>query len=115
MTTVPLTILIFGAVGIGGYLGMNYLRHTPNKPILTAAHLLMGAGALEQLVIAISGDRGGVFGYKAAGFLVITLALGFIGSLTARKSHRKAGYVVAAHAAAGSAGFLLFLAWLSTV
>jgi hypothetical protein len=115
MTTVPLTILIFCAVGIGAYLGMNYLRHTPNKPILTAAHLLLGAGALEQLVIAIQGDRGGAYGYKAAGLLVITLALGFLGSLTARKSHRKAGYIVAAHAAAGSLGFVLFLAWLSTV
>ena len=114
MTTVPLTILLFGAVGVGGYLGMNYLRHIPNKPILTAAHLLMGAGALEQLVIDLSGDRGGAYGYKAAGLMAITLALGFLGA-DGRKSHRKAGYVVAVHAAAGSLGFLLFLAWLSTV
>ncbi len=115
MTTTPLTILLFGAVALGVVLGLNYLRHTPNKPILIAAHLLLGAGSLEQLVINIQGDRGGAFGFKAAGLLAITLALGFAGSLVFRQSPRKAGYVVAAHATAGSVGFLLFLAWLSTV
>jgi hypothetical protein len=115
MTTTPLIILLFASVGLGVLLGLNYLKHIQNKPILIAAHLLLGAGSLEQLVIAISGGRGGAYGYKAAGLLAITLALGFLGSLVFRQSPRKAGWVVAAHATAGSLGFVIFLAWLSTV
>jgi hypothetical protein len=115
MTTIPLTILLFGAVGAGVVLGRNYLANIRNKPVLIATHLLLGAGALEQLIINIQGDRGGSFGMTAAGLLAITLALGFGASLIARQSASKARFVVAVHAAAGSVGFLLFLAWLSTV
>jgi hypothetical protein len=108
-------ILLTGGVGIGLYMGRNQLRRMQNRPGLIATHVLMGAGALEQLLVNVAGDRGNAYGLKAVYVLAITLALGFGAALVARESPQRARNILAIHAAAGSAGFLLFLAWLSSV
>jgi hypothetical protein len=77
-------------------------------------HLLLGAGALEQLVILLPGleaTHSRATGVTAAGCLALALALGLVTSLWARGSRQASNIMVAAHAGVGAAGFLLFLAW----
>jgi hypothetical protein len=114
MITYPVTIILAGTVALGVVLGMNYLRDV-RKPVLIGFHLLLGAGGLEQLLIALQGTPAWSLGVFAAGFLVLTLALGLVGGLIGRRSRRASLIMVGTHAAAGLTGVGLFLGWISGI
>jgi hypothetical protein len=114
MTTTPITVLLTAAVGLGIYLGLAYLRKE-RKVGWNAVHLLVGAGGVEQLLVRVQGSPSGSIGYQAVLVLGVTMVLGFLAAVIGGNAPRKAEYVLIAHATAGLAGFVLFLAWLSTV
>ncbi len=115
MTLLPVTLIQIAAAISGIVVGVLYLRHV-RKPVMIGIHLLLGAGALEQLVILLPGledTHSRSTGVTAAGCLAAALALGLVTSLWARGSRQASNIMVAAHAGIGAAGFLLFLAWVA--
>jgi hypothetical protein len=96
---------------------LNYLKGI-RKPGLIAAHLLLGAAALEQVAMLLRGSpSGGEWPneslVKTAGLLLaIGMGLGFATPLV-RHSRQTMNTVLVGHIGAAAAGFVLFLAWLA--
>jgi hypothetical protein len=113
MTILPVTAIQAAAVITGVLLVLAYLRRV-RRPVLTGAHLLLGAGALEQIVLLVAGTQdtpAGKPGIAAAAFLGAALGLGLLTSLIARNNRARSNVMVTAHVGLGAAGTVLSLAW----
>ncbi len=121
MIALPSLLLVTGAVLLGIYLGIFYLRRVRPKRILLGAHILMGLGGVEQLALLIHGTPNGAmasesFVKAAAGLFALSIFAGFTAPILAQSSRRQNGEIMlAAHAGLGIAGFVLFLVWLSNM
>jgi hypothetical protein len=121
MVALPSLLLVTGAVLLGIYLGIFYLRGVRPKRILLGAHILMGLGAVEQLALLIHGAPSGVMASEslvkaATGLFALAIFSGFTAPLIAQSTRRQNGEIMlAAHAGLGIAGFVLYLAWISNM
>jgi hypothetical protein len=117
MIVIPDVILLTAATLLGLYLGWDYLRRGPRRPIMVGAHLLLGAAGLEIMVVLLRGTPSGqslalgMIGALAISFTALALLSGLISGLYARRSRRVADITLATHAAVAAAGFGLFVAW----
>lgn len=120
MLPVGATILILVAtVGLGGYLGLLYLRGE-RRQTLIAVHLLLGFIALEPLAALLGAvdDSTAAHAGSAGSIAVILFAAAFFTGLVTpvfKPSKRVADLMVASHAACGGVGFILFLAWVANL
>ena len=109
----PLTLVMVAAVGLGLFLAWHYMR-VGRRPGLNVVHLLLGAVALEQLVVMVhQGTFNEPLAFNVIIVLGIALALGLLSTVVSNRG-RRTGYIVAAHAVTGLAGFAMFLVWLSS-
>ena len=119
MIAIPDLILLTLAVGLGIYLGIQYLRRARPRPVLVGAHLLSGAAAMEGMVIVFHGTpsgaalKPGLLGFVAAGLIALAMFSGLIAGLIARRSRRTADISLASHVAIAALGVVLFLVWLT--
>ncbi len=111
-------ILILGTgVGLGVYMGLQYLRREPRKPVMIGMHLLAGLGGLETLTIQITGApdgsvlTAGRYGIPALALCAIAGAGGFGSALLRRRSRQSSEAALVAHAAAGLLGLAILLIW----
>ncbi len=77
MIALPSLFLMSGAVAIGIYLGILYLRRERPRRLLLGGHILMGMGGLEQVALLIHGSPSGVIGesrlvWKRGGWVLRT-------------------------------------------
>jgi hypothetical protein len=118
MTAVPVLVILSGAVLLGLYLGLLYLRGE-RKPVLIGVHFLLGVGGLEALVMLMHGTPGGdeppagSLGMVAALFFVVSVISGVSAALL-RRSRVIANTALATHAGVGAIGFMLLLYWVSS-
>jgi hypothetical protein len=114
-------LFLTGAVLLGTYLGLQYLRGNVRKPGLIAAHLLLGAAGLELTAMLLrgtpSGDvtPAGRFGTVAAGLLAVAMGSGFAAPLLGPRSRQTANLILGTHAGLGALGFVLFLFWVANL
>ena len=110
--------MLTGAVVVGVWLGMNYLRRQRMRPGMIGAHFLLGAASLEVMVMTIHGGPAlqktapGAIGLVALTATGLAMASGLIAGLIARRSRNTADVALATHAVLGAAGALLFLFWI---
>ena len=120
MTAMPVLGLLTASLLLGLYLVLLFLRRE-RKPVIVGFHLLLGIGGLEMLVMLLRGtpsgtaEAAGQFGVAAAALFGIAMFTGLTGAMIARRSAMSANIVVATHSSIGVAGFVLFLAWLSSL
>jgi hypothetical protein len=122
MIAIPALLLITVAVAIGVYLGLLYLRRERPRRIVLGAHILLGIGGLEQLAIFLRGATPsgatvnvGSSGTAAAALFALAMLSGLIAPLLGQKSRRNGEFMLATHALAGAAGFVLLLIWVSNL
>jgi len=119
MIALPSLFLMSGAVAIGIYLGILYLRRVRPRRLLLGGHILMGMGGLEQVALLIHGSPSGVmvkagtYGTAAAGFFALAMLSGFTAPLFGQRSRQNGEFMLATHAFVGFVGFVLLLIWLS--
>jgi hypothetical protein len=105
-------------VTVGATLALLYLRGVV-KPIAGVLHGLLGVTGLGLLILALRGPRHGdamgvgSFGITAAVLVGVALTIGPFIPLSAKRSPRVAGVVIATHATLAITGFVLLLAWTS--
>jgi hypothetical protein len=110
----PLALVMVAAVGLGLFLAWHYVR-VGRRPGLNVVHLLLGAVALEQLVVMVhQGTQNEELAFNVIIVLGVALALGLLSTVVSNRGKRT-GYIVAVHGAVGLAGFAMFLFWLSSV
>jgi hypothetical protein len=119
MAAFPVILIVTAAVLLGLYLGLLYLRGE-RKPVLIGLHVLLGLGGLEATIMLMHGSpSGGTFSPGSFGMVAAALFAGAAFSgLTAsllRKSPVTANVMVGAHVGVGALGFVLFLAWVSSL
>jgi hypothetical protein len=116
----PVLALLTASMLLGLYLVLLFLRRE-RKPAIVGFHILLGLGGLETLVMLLRGtpsgtaEAAGQFGVAAAALFGIAMFTGLTGAMIARRSAMSANIVVVTHSSIGVAGFVLFLAWLSTL
>jgi hypothetical protein len=121
MIALPSLFLMSGAVAIGIYLGILYLRRQRPRRLLLGGHILMGMGGLEQVALLIHGAPSGVmvqagtYGTAAAGFFALAMLSGFTAPLFGQRSRKNGEFMLATHAVVGLVGFILLLVWLSNL
>jgi uncharacterized membrane protein len=121
MVTLPSLLLVTGAVLLGIYLGIFYLRGVRPKRLLLGAHVLMGIGGVEQLALLIHGTPSGAMAADSllkatAGLFALAIFSGLTAPLLAQSTGRKNGeFMLATHAGVGIAGFVVFLVWISNI
>ncbi|PPQ36300.1 hypothetical protein [Rhodopila globiformis] len=109
----PLALVMVAAVALGLFLGWHYIR-VGRRPGLSVVHLLLGAVAIEQLIVMVhQGTFNEPFAFNVIIVLGVALALGLLSTVVSNRG-RRTGYIVAAHAAVGLAGFAMFLMWVSS-
>ena len=119
MIALPSLLLVTGAVLIGIYLGILYLKGVRPKRILLGGHILMGIGGVEQTALLIHGTPSGAmetatFLKAAAGLFAFAIFTGLTAPLIAQSKGRQNGEIMlATHAAVGIVGFALFVAWIA--
>ncbi len=119
MIILPALLLVSFAVAVGVYLGLLYLRRVRPIKAWLGAHILVGMGGVEQVAILIHGAPSGVmlkagsFGTAALGFFGLAMLSGFTAPLLGQRSRRNGEFMLATHALAGTAGFVLLLIWIS--
>jgi hypothetical protein len=115
----PSILFLTAAVGLGAYLGWQYLRRVRSKPGLIALHLLLGGAGLEGVAMLLRGTPDGTV--MPAGALVNTAALllatamisGFVTPMIAKRNPRRVGSIaLATHVGFGAAGFVLYVLWI---
>lgn len=110
MTLLPIVALLAAAVIIGLIMAPRALKGERNRPLLIAAHILLGAAALEPLAIAMHAtgriDAAGSLG--TATFLLIGLALasGVIRALLVRQSPALRTPLLALHGSIAAAALV---------
>ncbi len=116
MRALPPVLLIAATVGLGVFIGQQYLRGIPRKTWMTALHLISGAFAMEGLAVllqATNDEYTGNTGHWAVGLLVGALFTGLVAAVIGRRGVKGTGWVLAAHAGAGALGFILLLVWVA--
>ena len=119
MTPIPAIALLSAAAALGLFLGWLYLRRV-RRPVLVGAHLLLGVGGIETMVMLLRGAPNGdvapagLLGTVAAALLAGALLSGLAAPLVARQSRATANVALATHAGFGVAGFIVFLTWVAT-
>jgi hypothetical protein len=110
----PLALVMVAAVGLGLFLAWHFIR-VGRRPGLSVVHLLLGAVALEQLIVLVhQGTQNEDLAFNVIIVLGVALALGLLSTVVSNRG-RRTGFIVAAHGAVGLAGFAMFLFWLSSV
>ena len=121
MLAIPIVILLTGAVGLGVYMGLRYLRRLRNKPTIIGLHFLLGAGVLEPALIAMRGGMGGplkqISFASALGVTFVGLALvtGITAVMIGRKSRQTADIALATHVGVAAIAFVLIMTWAISV
>ena len=109
----PLALVMVAAVGLGLFLAWHYVR-VGRRPGLSVVHLLLGAVALEQLIVLVhQGTFNEPLAFNVIIVLGVALALGLLSTVVSNRG-RRTGFIVAAHAVAGLTAFTMFLVWLSS-
>ncbi len=114
----PLLLLLSASMGLGLWMGWQFLRRLGSNPIHIGFHLILGVAGLEMVVMLLRGApdgsvaAAGALGKSTALVLATAVITGFATSVLARRwSRQGSAWVLAIHALLGSAGFVLFLAW----
>lgn len=117
----PLILVIFlltASMGLGLWMGRQFLRRVSSNPIHIGFHLLLGVAGLEAVVMLMRitpdavVDNAGPSGKAAALVLALAVITGFATSVVARRwSRQRGGMVLATHTVLGTVGFVMFLAW----
>ena len=118
MKPMMLVALLLGAcMGVGLWLGWQFLRRISSNPLHIGFHLLLGLAGMEAVVMLMRGAPDGAMvsagqlGKAAALVLALAVITGFATSVVARRwSRQTGGTVLAAHTVLGSVGFVMFLA-----
>ncbi len=117
MIAAPIVALLACGVGLGLFLGLRYLQGLPRRPVLIGAHLLLGAGTLEQIAVLLHGLPDGrvievqTLGRVALMLIAAALLFGLCAPLVSRQSRRGAEALLVGHAGLGVAGFAVLVAW----
>lgn len=117
MIALPIVALLTAGVGLGLLLGLRYLRGLPRKPVMIGAHLLLGAGTLEQIAVLLHGTPSGdviadqMLGRVALVLIAGALLFGLCAPLLSRQSRRGAEALLVGHASLGALGFAALIAW----
>ncbi len=117
MRTLPVTLILLAAATLGTILLLRYLKGGARRPGMIAAHLILGAAALEQMAMLLRGTPDGAgpalagSGKFAAGMIAVAMALGFATPLV-RHSRSTMNTMLTGHVALAGAGCVLFLAWV---
>ena len=112
MSTIPLLLVLSAAVGLGVYNLWGWWKGARRVGVI-AAHLLLGVGGAEALVVALHGsglpedDPVRQTAKLALGLLAVAVFTGFGSPLLRRSGF--ANLALAAHVGAGLASFLLVL------
>jgi hypothetical protein len=118
MRTLPVTLILLAAATLGTILLLHYLKGRARRPGMLAAHLILGAAALEQMAMLLRGtpDGEGVAlagaGKLAAGLIAVAMGLGFATPLV-RHSRSTMNTMLTGHVTLAAAGCVLFLAWVT--
>lgn len=120
MQTLFVIALLGSSIGIGLFLGWQYLRRVRNKPVLIGLHLILGGAGLESMVMLRGSTEAAIpgFGIANAGILLLFAGMmtGLLTPLIAQKRPRRVGTIaLAVHVGVGAIGFILFLAWAATI
>lgn len=120
MKTLPLLLLMGASVALGLLMARRFWRREKNRPVHIALHLLLGIAGLEAMAMLKRGApdgsvmAAGTWGDAALLALAISVITGFVLTVVGPQGARAPGVAaLGAHAAAGAAGFGLFLAWLA--
>ncbi len=118
MHILPPVLLLSLSVILGMIVGWRYLRGERSKPVLVAAHLLLGVAGLQVTVILLRGAPDGsrlIAGPAGTAAAILLIAALIIGLLTPMFCHRKPRKVrstaLAVHAGFAASGFAAFLVW----
>ena len=116
--TIPVVLLLAGAVALGLWMAWQFLQRRRTNPMHIGFHVILGLASLEAVAMLTRGGldgqatMAGFGGKNAALVLALAVITGFATSLVARRWSRGVGSTaLAAHAALGAAGFVMFLAW----
>ena len=119
MKMIPVLVLFSGAVALGLYLGYEYLKRIPSRPVMIGIHLLLGAGGMELVAMLLAGTPDGEaaptgrLAHAAAALLLLALFTGLLAPMIGRRSRPTMNAALATHACAAGAGFVLLLAWFA--
>jgi hypothetical protein len=117
MRLIPVLALFTATVGLGLFLGYQYLRRIPSRPTMIGIHLLLGAGGMELVAMLLAGTPDGEaaltgrLAHVAAALLLLALFTGLLAPMIGRRSRPTMNAALATHACAAGAGFVLLLAW----
>ena len=118
MYLLPPVVLLSLSVTLGLLLGLRYLRGERSKPVLVAAHLLLGIAGLQVMVLLLRGAPdgsrlpAGPGGSAAAILLIAAIVTGFLTPMFSRRKPRKVrSTALAFHAGFAATGFAAFLVW----
>lgn len=118
MNVLPVSALIGAAVALGAYLGWQYLRAVPRKPLLIGIHLILGLAGMKWLILLLlwrtpDGSVTHTLGSVTALLLAASMLSGLLTPLLTRERPRAVGNVAQViHSGFGAAGFLVFLVWI---
>lgn len=114
----PVALILTASMGLGLWMGWQFLRRARSNPIHIGFHLILGVVGLEAMVMlmrgALDGQAAGAGAWGKAAALMLGLAVisGFATSVVARRwSRQTGGAVLATHSVLASVGFVMFLAW----
>ena len=117
MRMIPVLLLYTVTVGLGLYLGYEYLRRIRSRPAMIGIHFLLGAAGMELVAMLLAGapdgraPLAGALAHAAAGVLLLALFTGVLAPMIGRRSRPVMNAALATHACAACAGFVLLLAW----
>lgn len=120
MLVFPVLLVLSLAVLFGVRMGLGYLEGRRPAAMMLGTHVMLGMGGLLLLVFARSAlleakDAGGAIGAIAAFVVALTLMAGLSAAVVGGRAPERHGKVLAAHAALGGLGFLLFIVWMVVV
>ncbi len=117
MTTIPLTIILFGSVILGCILGLEYLRGVRSRPGMIGAHLILGVLAMEQMAMLLRGApdgraaSAGSYGKLTALLFFVAVLAGLIAALV-RNRRSRSNIALAGHVTVATAGVVSYLLWV---
>lgn len=119
MDAIPIIVLVTVQLGLGLYMGLNYLRGTRNKPTFIGIHFLLGAVALEVMALVMRGAPDGEQAENrtvlTAGAALVAAALltGLAGAMLYKPMPKAARFALYSHAGIGIAAFAALMWWFA--